>query len=352
MNIWYRRIYKISSVGIVPSVSFFCLIDYYYFRKMFMNSAGKTVNLCFFLLFALVFGFSLYAEPLPDDDELSSDEESLLNDNLVFEAPPLIFEVPSFETRSLDDIFPGLSEDEKEDVMSSVGIRNAFEKDDPPTLIPSPDSGIDLLSSVMAKRPSHIIEALVVVPYIKRELDMLDIYNAFRRIKNIQDHTISVRGNDYKMFMDTTRLESDQKRRPIPDPPPADTLPYSETMYLRFVDLSMGDLYLRGDISISLYGITYSLTNFRDVSFSIFKIMRAERFSAILYIEPVKEGVLIYSMSGLFLPNFIAQRVHLTSNMNVRITVLLDWIIAGLRLEEERNNKYPHYEGRGMLFWR
>jgi hypothetical protein len=296
-----------------------------------------------------MFTFPLYAEPLPDDDEPS------LDDDFIFQAPTLIFEVPSFETRSLDDIFPNLSEDDKLDVMSSTGIRNAFEKDEPPTLIPAPDSGIDLLSSVMAKRPSHIIEALVVVPYNKRELDMLDIYNALRRIKNIQDYTITIRDNEYRMFVDTTRVESAQKRKPIPDPPPADTLPYSDTMYLCFIDRSMGDLYLRGDISISLYGITYSLTNFRDVSFSIFKIMRAERFSAILYIEPVKEGILIYSMSGLFLPGFIAQRVNLTSNMDIRITVLLDWITDSLRLEEESNHQElrPEVESlirKGFLF--
>jgi len=314
-----------------------------------MNSTGKIIGLCLFFLSSLMFTFPLYAEPLPDDDEPS------LDDDFIFQAPTLIFEVPGFETRSLDDIFPGLSEDDKSDVMNGTGIRNAFEKNEPPTLIPAPNSGIDLLSSVMAKRPSHIIEALVVVPYNKRELDMLDIYNALRRIKNIQDYTITIRDNEYRMFVDTTRVESAQKRKPIPDPPPSDTLPYSETMYLCFIDRSMGDLYLRGDISISLYGITYSMTNFRDVSFSIFKIMRAERFSAILYIEPVKEGILIYSMSGLFLPGFIAQRVNLTSNMNIRITVLLDWITDSLRLEEESNHQElrPEVESlirKGFLF--
>jgi hypothetical protein len=208
-------------------------------------------------------------------------------------------------------------------------------------LIPNPDSGIDLYSYVMSKKPSHIIEALVVVPYIKRELDFLDIYNALRKIKNIQDHTISIRGNDTKIFVDTTRIESAQNRRAIPDPPPADTLPYSETMYLCFVDQNIGDIFIRGDISVNLYGITYSLSNFRDVFYSIFRIMRAESFSAIIYLEPVKEGILIYSMSGIFIPGFIARRVNLTPNMNNRITVLVDWITEGLR-EEENNIKRGH----------
>jgi hypothetical protein len=346
-----------------------------------MNLTGKFVSLCLFFLFSLIFIPPLLAESLPDDEELLPDNnepvinnESLINDEsvvseepprdrelppgdapllggetlldddpFVFEAPPLILEVPGFETRSFDDIFTGLSYSEKLSVMSSRGLRHSFERKDPPLLVPDPSSGIDLFRSVMLKKPSHIIEALVVVPYIKRELDFLDIYNALRRIKNIQDHTITVRGNDIKLFMDTTRLESAQRRRPVSDPPHADILPNSETMYLRFVDQYMGDLYIRGDITISLYGITYSLTNFRDVSYSIFRIMKAESFSAIIYLEPVKEGILIYSMSGIYIPGFIAHRVNLTPNMNNRITVLLSWITEGLREEEDYNQRGRFY---------
>jgi len=323
-----------------------------------MHSAGKIVNLCLFLFFMLIFIFPLPAEspdalqPNPQDVEPEVrgspiEEKPLIDDDdfdlFDFEAPPLILEVPSFETRSFNDIFSGLSQREKSSVMSSRGLRNSFEKDGSPTLLPNSDSGINLISAVMSKKPSHIIEALILVPYNKRELDFLDIYNALRKIKNIQEHTLSIRGNDVKIFVDTTRLESAQKRRPIADPPHADILPPSETMYLRFVDQYMGDLYLRGDVSIGLYGITYSLSNFRDVSYSIFRIMKAESFSAIIYLEPVKEGILVYSMSGIYIPRFIAHRVNLTPNMNNRITVLVNWITEGLREEENNIQRYHFY---------
>jgi hypothetical protein len=329
-----------------------------------MNSAGKIANLCLFSILTLVIISPLPAAPPPDVDSSFvekpfHDEEPLINDKpflsgedltdyndydlFDFEAPPLIMEVPGFEPRAFNDVFPGLSLGQKLIVMGNRGIRNSFEKDGSPTLIPSPASGINLLSGVMSKKPSHIIEALIVVPYNKRELDFLDIYNALRKIKNIQNHTISIRGNDVKVFKDTTRLESAQRRRPVPDPPRADMLPYSETMYLRFIDQYLGDLYLRGNISISLYGITYSLSNFRDVSFSIFRIMKAESFSAIIYLEPVKEGILIYSMSGIYIPDFIAHRVNLTPNMNNRITVLVNWITEGLREEENYSQRNYFY---------
>jgi hypothetical protein len=300
--------------------------------EILMHSAGKIVNLCLFLFFTLVF-----ISPLPAESPLDSENPPVDDDELDifdFEAPPLIFEVPGFELRSLNNVFPDLTLVQRAAVMNGRGARYSFEKDGSPSLIPGADSGINLLSSVMSKKPSHIIEALIVVPCNRRELDFLDIYNALRRIKNIQDHTLPIRGNDVKIFMDTTRLESAQRRRPVPDPPHADTLPNSETMYLRFVDQYMGDLYLRGEVSIGLYGITYSLSNFRDVSYSIFRIMKAESFSAIIYLEPVKEGILVYSMSGIYIPGFIAHRVNLTPNMNNRITVLVNWITEGLREEE------------------
>jgi hypothetical protein len=345
-----------------------------------MNSTGKIVNLRLILLFSLIFISPLRADPLPDEpvsseEPLSSEgsgalpapqpspkgvESEVIGSPLVpqpspkgegspfddydafFEAPPLIFEVPSFETRSLYNIFPYLSPAQRAGVMSSRGERHAFEKSGSPTLVPDQDSGIDLLSSVMAKKPSHIIEALVLIPYNRRKLDFLDIYNALRNVKTIQDHTITIRGNDVKVFVDTTRLESAQRRRPVPDPPRADMLPSSDIMYLRFVDPYIGDLYLRANISVGLYGITYSLSNFRDVTYTIFRIMKAESFSAIIYVEPVREGILIYSMSGIYIPNFIASRVNLTPNMNNRISVLVKWITAGLREEESQRFFYQH----------
>ncbi|MCL2211653.1 MAG: hypothetical protein FWB95_07015 [Treponema sp.] len=262
---------------------------------------------------------------------------------LYFESSALVFEAaPVLESRSFNDIFPNLSVSQIRTVKSERGLRNAFEKNESPILFPAQDSGIDLNDYVMNKKPSHIVEALVLVPYVKRELEMLDAYNAMREISAIKEHTIPYRNGQYKVFNDSTRLENAKNRKPIPDPAPADTLPYTETLYLRLTDATIGELFIQGDITPGLYGITYSMTNFRDVNYSIFRVMKAQRFSAIIYVEPVKEGILIYSMSGLYLPGFIASRVNLPSNMNHRITVLLNWIIDGLRRQEtEREKSVP-----------
>ena len=273
----------------------------------------------------------LSEEIIPNEETLLAEDTFMDDDSFFFEAPPLIFEVPTFEIRSLDTIFPNFSQRQKTMAMNDEGFRNSFVKDDSPTLIPAPDLGIDLLGSVMKKNPSHLIEALAVVPYNERELDLLDIYNALGRIEKIKDHPASLNGNDFYVFTESTRIESARNRRAVSDPLPAVTLPFSETMHLRLKEINFGNLFIRGDISISVYGITYSMTNFTDVRYFLVPIVRAERFITIIYLEPVKEGILIYSMSGFYLPGFIADSVNLTPNINRRIEIFINWITDGLR---------------------
>jgi hypothetical protein len=274
-------------------------------------------------------------EFLYDDETLFADESLLNDDAFFFEAPPLNFEVPIFEIRSLDTIFPNFSREQRIMAMNGAVLRRSFMGNESPRIVPAPDLGIDLFGSVMRKNPSHLIETLVIVPYNERELGLLDIYNALGRIGKIKDYPASVRRNDYFIFTESTRIESAGNRIAVPDPLPAAALPFSETMYLRLKEVNFGNLFLRGDISIGMYGITYSMTNFTDVRYFLVPIVRAERFITIIYLEPVREGILIYSMAGFYLPDFIAGRVNLTPNINRRIEIFINWITDGLR-EQER----------------
>ena len=278
--------------------------------------------------------FSQEEEPFEEESLL--DEETYLDpDFLPFDAPNLIIEAPKFEIRSFDTIFPNLTQPQKILAMGNQGLRQNFSiegsPDEFPKLIPNPDSGIDLLGNIMKTNPSHVIEALLLVPYTERELDLLDIYNALGKIEKIKDNSVIMSGKETFIFTESTRIESSRNRKDIPDPLPAEALPFSETMYLRLKETTFGNLFLRADISISLYGITYSMTNFADVRYFLIPIIRTERFAAMIYLEPVKEGMLIYSVSGFYLPGLIAERVNLTSNINRRIEVLIKWITAGLR---------------------
>jgi hypothetical protein len=224
-----------------------------------MNSTGKFTGLSIFFLFALIFIPPAFADP-PSDTKPAQGEVSLAaptadplldddffdEDTFFFEAAGLVYEVsPIIEIRSFNDIFPDLSRSQRLRASGDTGLRNAFEKDGSPMFVPGKTSELDLMSIVMKKKPSHIIEALIVVPYKNRELDLLDVYNALGRIKNIKDHKMTINGKEYNIFTDTTRLASAKDRKPIADPEPVEVLPYSETIYLRFIDPYIGDLYLR-----------------------------------------------------------------------------------------------------------
>ena len=287
----------------------------------------------------------LYSPGVPPDEGAILDAETLSveldemldESTLVFEAPPLLFETPEYQMRSLDDIFPTFTWMQKLVAMSTLGLRNSFTRDEYPLLAPNPDLEIDLLSMVMKKNPSHLIEALAIIPYHGREFDLLDIYNALGRIGKIKDYPSTIDGFDFYVFTESTRIESSRNRRAISDPLRTETLPFSETLYLRLKEINYGNLYIRGDISISSYGITYSMTNFTDVRFFIIPIMRAERFISVLYLEPVEEGILIYSLTGFYLPGYIASRVDLTPNINRRIQIFTNWIVDGLRSQEGKS---------------
>jgi len=270
-------------------------------------------------------------------EQTSTVSEEKKDDGLIFfESRGVIVEASQyFELRTFNEIFPSLTNAQKMVAMGAYGLRQSFEPDGAPMYSPVPSAGINLYPNVIERDPSHMIEALIVIPYNEKELDLLDVYNALGRIDYLKDQTIRLRnGNDINVFKETTRLNNAQARRAIPDPPLSDSLPYAETMYLRFTDAYIGSLFFRADISMNLYGMTYNLTNFRDISFAIFRIMKAERLSINLYIEPIKEGILIYSLSGMYLPGFIVSRMNLTPNINNRITVLIRWITEGLRRQE------------------
>jgi hypothetical protein len=277
-------------------------------------------------------------EILPDEGVLFAEgddfEDDFDIDAFFFEAAPLVYETPVFEIRTLDEIFPYLSQKEKTAAMNDDGLRRSFVKSESPEIIPNPDLEIDLYRRILQKNPSHLIEALVVVPYKEKEFDLLDIYNALGKIEKIKDQTATQSGREVNIFTESTRIDNARSRKAISDPPPSSTLPFSETMYIRLKEMFLGNIFLRGDMLISRYGITYSMTNFIDVRYFLIPIMKAERFITIIYLEPVKEGILIYSMTGIYLPGFIADRIALTPNINRRIRIFIKWINEGLKKQE------------------
>jgi len=235
--------------------------------------------------------------------------------------------------RSFDELFPGLGAEQKKAVFSEDGFIRSFDKNEPLGLIPASGSGINLRGAIMIKQPSYLAESLLVVPYPGRTLTMLDAYNALGKIRDLKgrlyhSHT---RNAEIPLFEDATRIESAKKTNPISDPQAARVIPPSETVYIRLKDVNFGNSYYRAEFSTGPYGVTYNLTNFKDLSYILFTVMKAERFTAILYMEPLVEGMLVYSVAGADASDFIANKISLPSAIEKRLAVFIGWISDGIK---------------------
>ena len=235
--------------------------------------------------------------------------------------------------RSFDEIFPGLEESQKLSAFSEEGFKRPFERHETQSVIPNPGSGIDLFSIVMEKKPSHFVEALMVIPYNEIPFSIQDAYNALGRIGNIKNHSYfnSRRNMDIHIFEESTRIEGAKNNKPIPDPPPSGTFPASEEMFLHLRDRYFGNIYVRGNLSANQYGLTFNATNFKTIRYFVFPIMRAEKFSAMLYLEPLEEGMLVYGMAAVDIPAFIASRINIASSVEIRLNTFIDWFREGLK---------------------
>ena len=245
----------------------------------------------------------------------------------IFSASPL----EAGPLRSFGELFPYLSALQKQRVFGRAGLRNTFTINEAPLFTPALNSGIDLMSLVLERNPTQLVEVITVIPYNERPLNILDAYNAMGRIENISNYTYfsTSRNRVIPVFEESTRLENARRNRRIPDPSPATALPSRDTIYFCLDDTFFGKTYLRGDLSLSNYGMTFNITNFAAVWFMLFPVMGAEKFSTILYAEPLEEGMLVYGMAGLDAPQFLIGKMNLINNIDRRITVFISWLRDG-----------------------
>lgn len=239
----------------------------------------------------------------------------------------------AYSQRSITQIFPNMTRDVRRLIFTVHGVKNSFKKDGTPLITPAPGSGINLYDIVKEKDPSHYAEAMIVIPHNpSRKLNKLDAYNALSRIEKIKNHYYYnwKRDANINIFEESSRLDNDKKKDFIPDPPPAKFIPEKESIYLCLKDRYFGNLHVRGDLTSGRHGITYNITNFRAIRFLVFTIMKEEKFSAVLYLEPINEGMLIYGMAAVDIPNIVANRVNVSTDIERRLTIFINWLTEGL----------------------
>ena len=235
--------------------------------------------------------------------------------------------------RSFDELFPLLAESRKKEAFSDEGTIRSVKKNESLEFLPAPASGIDLYGTVMKTNPAYFAESLLVIPYQGKVFTRLDAYNALGKISDLKgrlyhSHT---RNADVALFQEAVRLENEKSGKAVPDPVSARELPNTEAVFIRLKDVNFGNTYYRTDMSVTPFGLTYKITNTKNITYLLFTVLREEKFSSILYIEPLTDGMLIYSMAGADASDFISSMIDIPSAISKRLLVFLSWIKDGLK---------------------
>jgi hypothetical protein len=249
----------------------------------------------------------------------------------------LALRAPVFsQTRSLDDLFPSLGGDQRASVFSPGGLILSADSFSELQLVPSPRFDIDIAGPVPSRNFSCLVESLLVIPYKGDPAKILDIYNALGKIQNLKGRLYhsATRDADIPLFEDATRLKSARTNSPVADPPDASSIPRSETIYLRVKDANFGNSYYQADITTTPEGLLYYLSNFKSLTYLFVPVIKEGNFVTRMYFEPIAEGVLVYSIAGAEVSDFIASRINISSAIRKRLEVILDWVIDGLKVFE------------------
>jgi hypothetical protein len=161
---------------------------------------------------------------------------------------------------------------------------------------------------------------------------LLDVYNALGNIRGLKGRLYhsATRNEKIPLFEDVTRIEGPKKNNPVADPPPAARIPPSETIYMRLKDANFGNSFYRGDIALFQRGLRCSLTNNKNINYLFIPVIKEEKFIVQLYFEVISEGILIYSLAGADVSDFVSSRIDMSSAINKRLAVIISWAAEGI----------------------
>jgi len=251
---------------------------------------------------------------------------------------PAAAQTPQSVIRSFDEVFPSLSPAARAEAFSQEGYFRTFSGRPSPGNIGQDLAafqgalGSGIADAVIAMRPVVIVESIMVIPGEGGRYSLLDVYNALSQTRNLQGRLYhSHRRNAYiPLFEEVTRLDGGRRNVPIADPPRASRIPRSETIYMRLRDANFGNTFYRAQMVLEGRGLRFTMTNNRNITYFMVPVIREGRFIAQMYFEPIAEGILIYSLAGVDVSNFVAGMIHMPSAISKRLEVILEWVTDGI----------------------
>jgi len=248
------------------------------------------------------------------------------------------------QPRTFNEIFPDIKEDIKTAAFSSASYTGSGQKSAGFELIgKSRNTALNpqILNLVLNKNPRFLLETIFVIPSKPGAVNLLDIYNVLGNIQSINNvkYSNSSQKKEPPVFENVTRIINEKQTTPIADPPPSRILPYIEIMYIKLKDINFGNSYYRSQIMPIQNGLSYTLTNFKNISFLFIPVIKEEKFIAQLYIEPINEGILFYIIAGADISDFLTSRINIDSAINKRLSVFISWAVDGII--EQMSRKTP-----------
>ncbi|MDR0323003.1 MAG: hypothetical protein LBI12_00980 [Treponema sp.] len=246
------------------------------------------------------------------------------------------------QLRTLNEIFPSMDQHIRRIVFEPSGYIKAHQNTNGYTIFGTERStrlSAQIINTVLGKNPDHLIESILVIPANSNTVTLLDVYNALGNIQGLKgllyhSHT---READVPLFEEATRIAGQRQTTPIPDPAPARHIPQTETVYIRLKDINFGNTFYRGQMTLTQSGIIYTFSNFRNITYFFVPVIREDKFTAQLYIEPIHEGILIYSLAGVEIPSIFASRINVDSAISKRLGVIILWASEGISRRAREN---------------
>ena len=238
------------------------------------------------------------------------------------------------QLRSFDAVFPGIAADVKTSVFSNTGYIKTSEKSKGLVIVGKNSSVINsnVISNVLGKNPGYVAESISVIPARPGEVSILNIYNALGNIRDLKGrlYPSATRNQEIPLFEEATRIKSEKQTTAIPDPAPASAVPGSETVYLKLKDVNFGNSFYRAEVALLQNGLRYGMSNFKNITYFLIPVIKEGNFIAQLYFEPIEEGILVYSIAGADVSDFLASKIDMGSAISKRLTVIISWAKDGI----------------------
>lgn len=230
------------------------------------------------------------------------------------------------EGRTLESLFAGTDAavlEEARDTGYSRAVGDAS------GLAVRPLAELSMLKRALETEPSHLIESLSV---INKAASKLGIYNALLKISTLKgrQYFSRTRNRETALFEEASIIASESDRTKQADPPDAEELPASRTVFITVKDANFGNCYYKAVIGTEGAGIRFTLSNFRAVSYLFIPVIKPEKLLIQVYLEPIGEGVVLYGLTGVDTADFAAKTVDVASSIGKRLDLIYKWIADNL----------------------